>query len=70
MLLAAIHAFVSYKSVEAVFCISGAILFILSDSMLSVNQFHTPFPSAHFLIMLSYGFAQLMLVNGIIRNPV
>jgi uncharacterized membrane protein YhhN len=70
MLLMVLHAFSSFNHIAAVYCLYGAVLFVLSDSVLAISQFHTPFPSARFLIMLSYGLAQLVLVNGILKNGV
>lgn len=46
----------------------GAILFAISDSILAINKFHTPFAAASFFIMLTYGLAQLFLVVGILGN--
>lgn len=45
----------------------GAFLFIISDSILAINQFGTPFPQAGFLIMLTYIIAQFMIVRGIVE---
>lgn len=42
----------------------GAVLFIVSDSILAINKFTHPFPQAGFLIMLTYLAGQLMLVEG------
>lgn len=44
----------------------GAFFFIISDSILAINQFGTPFPQAGFLIMLTYIIAQFMIVKGIV----
>jgi uncharacterized membrane protein YhhN len=46
-------------------CIIGALLFLLSDSILALNKFQNPFPTASFLIMLTYGLAQLFIVLGV-----
>jgi len=45
----------------------GAILFLISDSLLSLNLFYKPFPLANFSIMLTYGFAQFLIVLGILK---
>jgi uncharacterized membrane protein YhhN len=50
----------------------GAALFVLSDSFLAWNKFHTPFSGADVLIMLSYGMAQYFLcagIGGFIADP-
>lgn len=46
-------------------CIVGALLFLLSDSILALNKFQNPFPTASFLVMLTYGLAQLFIVLGV-----
>jgi uncharacterized membrane protein YhhN len=44
----------------------GAVLFIISDSILAINKFYQPFQSAGILIMVTYGLAQLFIVAGTI----
>ena len=44
----------------------GAFSFIISDSLLAINQFTHPFPQAGFFIMLTYIVAQFMIVKGIV----
>jgi uncharacterized membrane protein YhhN len=44
----------------------GAILFIISDSVLAFNKFYQPFAGAGIVIMLTYAFAQLLIVSGVI----
>lgn len=41
----------------------GAALFVLSDSILAVNKFHTPLPVAGLLVMGTYGLAQYYIVK-------
>jgi len=41
----------------------GAALFVLSDSLLAINKFHTQFPFAALLVMSTYGLAQFYLVK-------
>ena len=43
---------------------AGAISFVLSDSILAFNKFHTPIPFAAIAIMSTYLFAQYALVRG------
>jgi uncharacterized membrane protein YhhN len=45
----------------------GALLFVLSDSMLAVNKFYSSFELAGLLIMLTYGLAQILIVEGAIQ---
>jgi uncharacterized membrane protein YhhN len=54
------------KTAALFFC--GAGQFVLSDSVLAVNQFIYPFPILPPIIMLTYCAAQLLLVLGSIRH--
>ncbi|WP_066219282.1 lysoplasmalogenase [Formosa haliotis] len=47
------------------FILTGAILFMISDSILAINKFIAPIPFESIGIMLPYGLAQLLLVLGI-----
>ena len=55
---------VGHRSFQLVF--TGAVFFVISDSMIAVNEFHTEFPQAGFLIMFSYIAAQYLIMNGLI----
>jgi len=46
----------------------GAIMFMISDSLLAINKFKSPFEGAGALIMLTYCVAQLLIVEGAIRH--
>ena len=46
----------------------GSLLFILSDSFIAINKFHTSIPSEHLLIMSSYALAQYSIVMGVLRQ--
>lgn len=46
----------------------GAILFLLSDSMIAIDKFYQPFAFSNISIMLSYGLAQLFIVLGILKQ--
>ncbi|WP_425390127.1 lysoplasmalogenase [Ekhidna sp.] len=46
----------------------GSILFVLSDSILAVNAFHTSIPYAGVFIMSTYCAAQLLLVKGLLGH--
>jgi uncharacterized membrane protein YhhN len=43
---------------------AGAVLFVISDSVLAINKFYQPFDEAGVIIMLTYGLAQLFIVKG------
>lgn len=46
----------------------GAALFMLSDSLLAINKFYSPFNGAASLIMLTYILAQYLIVEGVVRH--
>ncbi len=48
--------------------ITGAISFVVSDSLLALNKFYKPFPFASALIMLTYCLAQYLIIKGFVRN--
>ena len=56
---------VSIKNYNWVFL--GAILFLISDSLLSINMFYKPILFANILIMVTYSFAQYFIVLGILK---
>lgn len=47
--------------------VTGAFLFVVSDSILAINKFYQPLESAGILIMLSYALAQLFIVFGAVQ---
>lgn len=46
----------------------GALFFMVSDSVLAFNKFHTQFVGASVTIMLTYIAAQFMIVRGILKH--
>lgn len=44
----------------------GALLFVLSDSVLAINKFYYSFNAAGAIVMLTYGLAQLFIIGGIL----
>jgi len=67
MLLASIHTYNNVQKEAGILFIAGAGFFIISDSLLAINKFHTPllFP---FFIILTYAIAQYLLVKGFIQQ--
>lgn len=63
-LQSALHAFHFQRQPAGWYCLAGAILFILSDSLIAVGKFYHPFPGINVLIMLTYGLGQCGLVVG------
>lgn len=58
---------VSQKSFNLVFI--GAILFVISDSILALNKFYMPLQFSSISIMLTYGLAQFLIVSGLLKQP-
>jgi uncharacterized membrane protein YhhN len=46
---------------------TGAILFVASDSLLAFNKFFSAFNYSGLIIMLTYGLAQLFITEGAVR---
>lgn len=68
MLLCSLHIYLKVPSPANRYFVSGAVLFVLSDSLLAVNKFYNPLPFAGILIMLSYCAAQYFIVTGVIKS--
>ena len=68
MLLGVINLFRRIDQPTFRWLVAGAILFILSDSLIALNKFAMPIPAAGFLIMSTYTVGQWMLANGISKN--
>jgi len=57
---------VSNKSYNLVFI--GALFFMISDSVLSINKFYQSFASSGLIIMITYALAQYLIVMGILKQ--
>lgn len=67
MFLLAMHLlFIKYKMAGR-WMMTGALLFVISDSALAINKFYHSFEMAGLLIMLTYGFAQFFIAEGAIK---
>lgn len=67
MLLAVVHAFRHLYKKPAIICLAGALLFVLSDTVLAINKFYLGFTLSGLVIMLTYACAQYFLVTGATR---
>jgi uncharacterized membrane protein YhhN len=45
----------------------GAVLFVISDSILALNKFSNPIPLGPVMIMLTYGLAQFFITWGAVK---
>jgi uncharacterized membrane protein YhhN len=66
MLFIVIQLHLSAKQKGTKIMVWGAIFFVLSDSILAVNKFHSPIYLSSFWIMSTYLTAQFLLVYGIL----
>ena len=66
MLICSIHIYLKVKVPANRLFITGAVLFVLSDSLLAINKFYHSLPLAGILIMLTYCAAQYFIVRGFI----
>lgn len=64
MLVLAMHAGFSRKVPGGKVMLPGALLFVLSDSLLAINKFYSAFTFADVLIIATYAAAQFMIVYG------
>lgn len=55
--------FASYKWV-----LIGAVLFMISDSLIALNKFLMPLPLSTFWVMTTYGLAQYLIVAGYLKK--
>lgn len=67
MLIMAIKGSFSWKIPMNMIILNGACAFVTSDSLLAINKFYVPLPSATFLIMITYLVAQYLMTSGILK---
>jgi uncharacterized membrane protein YhhN len=67
MFLLAMHLLFIKHNSSGMWMMAGALLFVVSDSLLAFNKFYQPFEMAGFYVMSTYGLAQLFLTEGAIR---
>lgn len=67
MLFTALIASKQLNNPSKILLIIGAILFVISDSLLAINKFYLPFQAASIMIMISYIAAQYFIVSAIIN---
>ena len=67
MFMLAMHMLFIKNKIAGKWMMTGALLFVISDSLLAVNKFYHSFEIAAVVIMLTYGLAQLFIVEGAIK---
>jgi uncharacterized membrane protein YhhN len=68
MLAAAINRYKKVNNLSYYLVLAGAILFVLSDSLLAVNKFSHPFSASSPLIMSTYVAGQFLIVIGYMKQ--
>jgi len=67
MVMLAMHTMLGKNKRAAVWMMTGAILFVASDSLLAFNKFFSAFNYSGLIVMLTYGLAQLFITEGAVR---
>lgn len=67
MFMLAMHMLFIKNKTPGKWMMFGALLFVISDSVLAINKFYQSFEAAGVIIMLTYGLAQLFIVEGAIK---
>ncbi len=68
MLITCLHSYYGFNKETRNFFLAGSVFFVLSDSVLAVNTFHTSFTGAGIIIMSTYCAAQALIVYAASRN--
>jgi uncharacterized membrane protein YhhN len=67
MFMLAMHMLFIQQKKAGLLMMAGALLFVISDSVLAINKFYQSFEPAGAAIMLTYGLAQFLITDGVIR---
>lgn len=57
----------SVSNTSHVYAFMGAVLFVVSDSLLAYNKFASPIPYSHLWVMITYYAAQLLISGSVDR---
>lgn len=68
MVAAAINRMERVNRLSYIYVLSGAILFVISDSLISINKFYAPFRYSGIAIMSTYILAQYLIIYGIVKQ--
>jgi uncharacterized membrane protein YhhN len=68
MVLNALFRFGKTSTASFAMVFGGAILFMISDSLIAINKFLDPLPMVGFWIMTTYIAAQFLIIKGLIRH--
>src|SRR4029078_9691991 len=67
MVMLAMHTTLGKNKRAAVWMMTGAILFVASDSLLAFNKFFSAFNYSGLIVMLTYVLAQLFMTEGAVK---
>ena len=67
MFMLAMHMLFIKNKTAGRWMMTGALLFVISDSVLAINKFYQSFELAGIIIMVTYGLAQLFIIEGVMR---
>jgi len=67
MFLLAMHMLFIKNKIAGRLMMTGALLFVASDSILAINKFYRSFEMAGIIIILTYVLAQFFIIEGAIR---
>ncbi len=70
MVLAALFRFGKTNTSSFALVFGGAILFMISDSLIAINKFLEPLPMAGIWIMVTYIVAQYLIVTGLLKHRI
>lgn len=70
MLLSALNRYGKVNGLSYILVTLGAILFVISDSLIAITRFHMEINFAGVLIMITYVTAQYLIVLGCIRQNI
>jgi uncharacterized membrane protein YhhN len=68
MVIQALFRFGRTNNTSFFLVFTGALLFMISDSLLAINKFLQPLPAAIAWIMSSYALAQFFIVQGLLKH--
>ena len=68
MVLVALFRFGRTNAGSFAMVFGGAILFMMSDSLIAINKFLEPLSQADFWVMITYISAQFLIVRGLIKH--
>lgn len=68
MVMVALFRFGKTTAASFAMVFGGAILFMISDSLIAINKFLEPLPQSGFWIITTYIAAQFLIVKGILKH--